>query len=81
MQEVAQRLAMLHLTRAQVVALTFESRSHKKRWDLLAREKPGQADAVQAPEVNGCSSVLGEDTQCLMWKCLYLEQYIVTFSP
>lgn len=64
-----------------VVALTLESHGHKKRQDLLAREKPGRADAVQAPEVNGCSSVPGEDTQCLMWNCLYLEQYIVTFSP
>lgn len=81
MQEVAQCLATLCLTQAWVVALTFESHSLKKSQDLLAQEKPGRADAVQAPEVNGCSSALGEDTQCLMWKCLYLEQYIVTFSP
>lgn len=80
LQELAQRLATLNLTRAGVVALAFESHGHKKRRDLLAEEQPGQADAAQAPEVNGCSSVPGEDTQCLMWKCLYLEQYIVTFS-
>lgn len=80
LQELAQCLAMLNLTRAWVVALAFESHGHKKRRDLLAEEQPSQADAAQAPEVNGCSSVPGEDTQCLMWKCLYLEQYIVTFS-
>ena len=74
-------MATFNLTRAGVVALTFESHSLKKRRDLLTKEKPERADAVQAPEVNGCSSVPGEDTQCLMWNCLYLEQYIVTFSP
>lgn len=79
--EVAQFLATCSLTRAGAVALAFKSHSHKKRRNLLAQEKPGQADAVQAPEVSGCSSVPGEDMQCLMWKCLCLEQYIVTFSP
>lgn len=73
LQELAQCLATLHLTPAGVVALAFESHGHKKRRDLLAREQPSLADAAQAPEVNGCSSVPGEDTQCLMWKCLYLE--------
>jgi len=81
MREVAQRLATLRWTRARVVALTFESLSHEKGGDLPAEEKPRRADALQAPEVNGCSSELGEDTQCLMWKCLYSEQYPVTFSP
>lgn len=80
LQELAQCLAMLHLTPAGVVALAFESHGHKKRRDLLAKEQPSLADAAQAPKVNGCSSMLGEDAQCLMWKCLYLEQYIVTSS-
>ncbi|EOA98154.1 hypothetical protein Anapl_11030 [Anas platyrhynchos] len=53
LQELAQRLATLNLTRAGVVALAFESHGHKKRRDLLAEEQPGQADAAQAPEPEG----------------------------